>query len=112
VRSLIENNHVPDGVALQVGTLYFILTLGQKKLIFIEVITPARSDLIKKSIASLAGAQHAIVHLYNAVSPVFREIVFRNTKEQTIELTVNAVRLVKELTEAETARSGLSSLFL
>ncbi|KAJ7115599.1 2-isopropylmalate synthase [Mycena crocata] len=87
VRSLIENNEVPDGVALQ-------------------IITPARDDLIKKSIASLAGAQHAIIHLYNAVSPVFREVVFRNTKEQTIELTLNAVRLVKELTEAETARSG------
>ncbi|KAJ6554673.1 2-isopropylmalate synthase, partial [Mycena capillaripes] len=87
VRSLIENNEVPDGVALQ-------------------IITPARPDLIKKSIASLAGAQHAIIHLYNAVSPVFREVVFRNTEEQTIELTVNAVRLVKELTEAETAQSG------
>ncbi|KAJ7858271.1 2-isopropylmalate synthase [Mycena olivaceomarginata] len=87
VRSLIENNEVPDGVALQ-------------------IITPARSDLIKKSITSLAGAQHAIIHLYNAVSPVFREVVFRNTKEQTIELTLNAVRFVKELTEAETARSG------
>ncbi|KAJ7776237.1 2-isopropylmalate synthase [Mycena metata] len=87
VRSLIEKNEVPDGVALQ-------------------IITPARSDLIKKSIASLAGAQHAIIHLYNAVSPVFREVVFRNTKEQTIELTLNAVHLVKELTEAETTRSG------
>ncbi|KAJ7887075.1 2-isopropylmalate synthase [Mycena olivaceomarginata] len=87
VRSLIENNEVPDGVALQ-------------------IITPARSDLIKKSITSLAGAQHGIIHLYNAVSPVFREVVFRNTKEQTIELTLNAVRFVKELTEAETARSG------
>ncbi|KAJ7662928.1 hypothetical protein B0H17DRAFT_1093267 [Mycena rosella] len=73
VRSLIENNEVPDGVALQ-------------------IITPARPDLIKKSIASLAGAKHAIIHLYNAVSPVFREVVFRNTKEQTIELTLNAVR--------------------
>ncbi|KAJ7082639.1 2-isopropylmalate synthase [Mycena belliarum] len=87
VRSLIENNEVPDGVALQ-------------------VITPARPDLIKKSIAALGGAKHAIVHLYNAVSPVFREVVFRNTKEQTIELTLNAVRLVRELSEAETARSG------
>ncbi|KAJ7658436.1 hypothetical protein B0H17DRAFT_1097097 [Mycena rosella] len=87
VRCLIENNEVPDGITLQ-------------------IITPARPDLIKKSIASLAGAKHAIIHLYNAVSPVFREVVFRNTKEQTIELTLNAVRLVKELTEAETARSG------
>ncbi|KAF9261117.1 2-isopropylmalate synthase [Marasmius fiardii PR-910] len=87
VRSLIENNEVPDDVAIQ-------------------IITPAREDLLTKSIASLAGAKHAIIHLYNAVSPVFREVVFRNTKEQTIELTLNAIRLTKKLTEEETARSG------
>lgn len=87
VRSLIEHAEIPDDVAIQ-------------------IITPARSDLITKSIASLSGAKHAIIHLYNAVSPVFREVVFRNTKEQTIDLTLNAVRLVKQLTEEETARSG------
>ncbi|KAK0455695.1 2-isopropylmalate synthase [Desarmillaria tabescens] len=87
VRSLIENAEIPNDVAIQ-------------------IITPARSDLIMKSISSLSGAKHAIIHLYNAVSPVFREVVFRNTKEQTIELTLNAVRLVRRLTEEETARSG------
>ncbi|KAI0030095.1 2-isopropylmalate synthase [Vararia minispora EC-137] len=87
VRSLIENNEVPDDVSLQ-------------------IITPARADLIERSIASLAGAKKAIIHLYNAVSPLFREVVFRNSKEQTIDLTLNAVKLVKKLTEKETARSG------
>ncbi|KIK67857.1 hypothetical protein GYMLUDRAFT_36651 [Collybiopsis luxurians FD-317 M1] len=87
VRDLIENNEVPEDVALQ-------------------IITPARPDLITKSIASLAGVKHGVIHLYNAVSPVFREVVFRNTKEQTIDLTINAVKLVKKLTEEETARSG------
>ncbi|KAF8826982.1 hypothetical protein HHX47_DHR5000871 [Lentinula edodes] len=87
VRDLIENNEIPDDVAIQ-------------------IITPARPDLITKSIASLAGVKHGIIHLYNAVSPVFREVVFRNTKEQTIDLTINAVKLVKKLTEEETARSG------
>ncbi|KAG6828068.1 hypothetical protein H0H92_009370 [Tricholoma furcatifolium] len=87
VRSIIENGEVPDDVSLQ-------------------IITPARPDLIARSIESLSGCRHAIIHLYNAVSPVFREVVFRNTREQTIELTLNAVRLVKKLTEEETARSG------
>lgn len=72
-----------------------------------QIITPARPDLITRSVASLAGAEHAIIHLYNAVSPVFREVVFRNSKEQTIALTLEAVRLVKKLTEEETARSGM-----
>ncbi|KAI0317966.1 2-isopropylmalate synthase, partial [Amylostereum chailletii] len=87
VRYLIENGEVPDDVSLQ-------------------IITPARADLIERSIASLAGAKKAIIHLYNAVSPLFRDVVFRNTPEKTIDLTLNAVRLVKKLTEEETARSG------
>ncbi|KAG5339451.1 hypothetical protein C0989_004187 [Termitomyces sp. Mn162] len=87
VRSIIQNGEVPDDVSLQ-------------------VITPARADLIAKSIESLSGCRHAIIHLYNAVSPVFREVVFRNTKEQTVDLTAGAVRLVKKLTEEETVRSG------
>ncbi|KAF8890417.1 hypothetical protein BD779DRAFT_1469324 [Infundibulicybe gibba] len=91
VRSIIENGEVPDDVSLQ-------------------IITPARPDLIARSIASLAGTKHAIIHLYNAVSPVFREVVFRNSKEQTVDLTLNAVRLVKKLTEEETARSGPGGL--
>ena len=70
------------------------------------MITPARADLIERSIASLAGAKKATIHLYNAVSPLFREVVFRNSEEQTIDLTLNAVRLVKKLTEEETIRSG------
>ncbi|KAF5363759.1 hypothetical protein D9756_001105 [Leucocoprinus leucothites] len=86
-RSIIENGEVPDDVSLQ-------------------IITPARPDLIERSIKSLAGCKRAIIHLYNAVSPVFREVVFRNTKEQTIDLTLNAVRLVKKLSEEEYARSG------
>jgi 2-isopropylmalate synthase len=105
VRSIIENGEVPNDVSLQVGSLiyYFVqyCTIGQ-------IITPARADLIARSIESLSGARHAIIHLYNAVSPVFREVVFRHTKEQTIEQTLNAVRLVKKLTEEETARSGES----
>ncbi|KAG6849255.1 hypothetical protein H0H93_009960 [Arthromyces matolae] len=87
VRSIILNGEVPDDVSLQ-------------------IITPARSDLITKSIESLSGCKHAIIHLYNAISPIFRDVVFRKTKEQTIDLTLSAVRLVKTLTEKETQRSG------
>ena len=109
VRSIIENGEVPDDVSLQVGGLIFFSNFFSSMLIYLQqVITPARAELIARSIESLSGTRHAIIHLYNAVSPVFREVVFRNTKEQTIELTLTAVRLVKKLTMEETARSGES----
>ena len=57
VRTLIEGNHVPDDVT-------------------IEVLTQAREDLIRRTFESLQGSRRAIVHVYNATAPVFRDVVF------------------------------------
>ncbi|KAJ7047132.1 hypothetical protein C8F04DRAFT_220910 [Mycena alexandri] len=87
VRGLIENNEVPDDV-------------------WIQVLTPAREDLIRRTIDSVAGSKRAILHMYNATSPAFRNVVFRNTKEQTVELAVNHTKIVRKLTEECTAKHG------
>lgn len=87
VRGLISNNEIPDDV-------------------WVQVLTPAREDLIKRTIDSVAGAKHAIIHMYNATSPTFRQVVFRNSKEQTIELAVKHTKIVKQLTEECTAKYG------
>ncbi|KAG8927765.1 hypothetical protein FRC02_007796 [Tulasnella sp. 418] len=87
VRGLIEGGLVPDDVWLQ-------------------VLTPARADLIKRTVDSVAGAKHAIIHMYNATSPTFREVVFRNSKEETIALAVEHTKLVRQLTEECTAKYG------
>jgi 2-isopropylmalate synthase len=44
--------------------------------------------------------------MYNATCPVFRNVVFRNSKEQTIELAVKHTKLVRQLTEECTAKYG------
>jgi 2-isopropylmalate synthase len=44
--------------------------------------------------------------MYNATSPCFRDVVFRNTKEETIELAVRHTELVRQLTEEYTAKYG------
>jgi hypothetical protein len=44
--------------------------------------------------------------MYNATSPTFRNVVFRNSKEQTIELAVRHTQLVRQLTEECTAKHG------
>ncbi|PBK78554.1 2-isopropylmalate synthase [Armillaria solidipes] len=87
VRGLIENNEVPDDV-------------------WIQVLTPAREDLIKRTIDAVAGCKHAILHMYNATSPLFRNVVFRNSKEQTIELAATHTKIVRQLTEECTAKYG------
>ncbi|MES2354028.1 MAG: 2-isopropylmalate synthase [Pseudomonadota bacterium] len=78
VRTLIEGNHIPADVT-------------------IEVLTQAREHLVRRTMESLRGAKRAIVHIYNATSPSFRDVVFKMSKAEVIEMAVSAVKLVKEL---------------
>jgi 2-isopropylmalate synthase len=85
VRYLIENNLIPDDVTIQ-------------------VLTPAREELIRRTFEALRGVKKAIVHLYNATSPIFRRIVFDLDRENTIKLAVDVAKLFPELaaTQPET----------
>jgi 2-isopropylmalate synthase len=60
--------------------------------VVIQVLTQSREDLIKRSFESLEGAHSAIVHLYNAVSPAWREIVFRMSKDEVREIAVKGAQ--------------------
>lgn len=76
-----------------------------------QVLTPAREDLIKRTIDSVAGAKQAILHMYNATSPTFRSVVFQNTKEQTIDLAVKHTKLIRQLTEESTQKYGTKFIY-
>lgn len=80
VRYLIENNQIPNDVCIQ-------------------VMTPARSDLIERTFESLIGVKQAIVHVYNATAEVFRRVVFQKTKQEIIELAVASTKQIKSLCE-------------
>ena len=62
----------------------------------VQVLTQAREDLIKRSFESLEGARSAIVHVYNALSPAWREIVFRMTREEVKQIAINAAKLLRD----------------
>ncbi|WP_431981636.1 2-isopropylmalate synthase [Streptomyces qinglanensis] len=80
VRSIIEEDAIPEDVT-------------------ISVLTQAREELIERTVESLKGAHHATVHLYNATAPVFREVVFRGTRDQVRQIAVDGTRLVVEYAE-------------
>jgi len=61
------------------------------------VLTQAREHLIRRTMESLKGVRRAIVHVYNPVSKPFREIVFRMSKAEVVDMAVSAVKLVKQL---------------
>jgi 2-isopropylmalate synthase len=77
-RELLTGNEVPDDVWIQVSQAIRGITDFQ-------VLTPARADLIKKSFEATAGLKHVIIHMYNATSCIFREVVFNNNREETIQ---------------------------
>jgi 2-isopropylmalate synthase len=64
--------------------------------VLVQVLTQSREDLIRTSFASLEGAHAAIVHLYNAVSPAWREIVFGMSREQVREIAVAGAKVMRD----------------
>ncbi|MGC1307080.1 MAG: 2-isopropylmalate synthase [Phormidesmis sp.] len=82
VRRLIEQNLIPDDVTIQ-------------------ALTPAREPLICRTFEALHGAKQAIVHVYNATAPAFRQIVFGLDKPGTVRLATQAAALIKQLAEAQ-----------
>ncbi|MDP4539359.1 2-isopropylmalate synthase [Qipengyuania sp. DY56-A-20] len=77
IAGLVRSGRVPDDVLVQ-------------------VLTQSREDLIRTSFASLEGAGAAIVHLYNAVSPAWREIVFGMTREQVRDIAVAGAKVMRD----------------
>ena len=59
------------------------------------VMTQLRHDLIDRTIESMRGAKRVIVHLYNAIAPAWREMVFRLSVEQIEQLVREHVSYLK-----------------
>jgi len=64
--------------------------------VIVQVLTQSREDLIRTSFDSLEGAGKAIVHLYNAVSPAWREIVFRMTPDEVRQVAVTGAKVLRD----------------
>ena len=78
IRMLVERELIPDDVT-------------------IVVLTQCREHLIRRTYEALKGAKRAIVHFYNSVSVLQREVVFRKNKEEIKKLATDAAELCKDL---------------
>ena len=76
-RKLIEENHVPDDVTLQ-------------------VLVQAREHLIARTFESLKGAKRAIVHVYNSTCRIQREKVYGKDKAEIKEIAITGAKLLVE----------------
>ena len=69
--------------------------------VIVQVLTQSRDDLIKTSFDSLRGAKQAIVHLYNAVSPAWRKIVFQMEMPEIKAIAVHGAKLLRDEAAAQ-----------
>jgi len=77
ISGLVKSDRIPDDVIVQ-------------------VLTQSRRDLIETSFASLEGAKQAIVHLYNAVSPVWRKVVFGMGKDEIKAIAIEGAKVLRD----------------
>lgn len=89
LRTLIEGNHIPDDVTIQ-------------------VLVQARPELIKKTFEAVKGAKNVIVHFYNSTSTLQRKVVFKEDMPGIIKIAVEGAKLIRQLTEEEIASSGMN----
>ncbi|HZV56670.1 MAG TPA: 2-isopropylmalate synthase [Sphingobium sp.] len=77
ISGLVQSGRIPDDVIIQ-------------------VLTQARRDLIERTFESLRGAPKAIVHVYNAVSPAWRQIVFGMDRPQIKQIAIEAAKIIRD----------------
>src|SRR3954449_1419644 len=81
VRQLVEGDRVPEDVT-------------------ISVLTQAREDLIERSVQSLVGVHRANIHLYNAIAPLFRRVVFHAGKEEIKAIATRGTEIVMKYADS------------
>ena len=80
VRQLVEQDRIPEDVT-------------------ISVLTQAREDLIERTVQSLVGVHHANIHLYNALAPLFRRVVFHAGRDEIKDIAVRGTQVVMKHAE-------------
>ena len=78
LRTLIDNNMIPDDVTVQ-------------------VLTQSREHIIRKTFEALKGCKNAVVHLYNSTSLAQREQVFRKSKEEIKKIATDGAELFNKI---------------
>ena len=76
-RELIEGDHIPDDVTIQ-------------------VLTQAREHLVDKTFDALKGAKNAILHIYNSTSTLQRRVVFREDRAGVKAIATDGAKMVAD----------------
>ncbi len=77
LRKLVAENKIPDDVKVQ-------------------VLCQCRQELIDRSFEAIQGIPNIIFHIYNSTSTLQREVVFKKSRQEIIDIAVAGTNMVKE----------------
>jgi len=80
IRTLIEQDKIPQDVSIQ-------------------VLIPARKELIERSVAAMQGVKRGIFHLYNPTSEFQKEHVFAKDDAEIITMAVTSMQYLIDATK-------------
>ena len=80
LRTLIEDNHIPDDVTIQ-------------------VLVQARPHLIRRTFEAIEGCKHVIFHFYNSTSTLQRKVVFHTDVEGVQKIATDAATMIYEMSQ-------------
>ncbi|KAJ7431325.1 2-isopropylmalate synthase [Mycena latifolia] len=89
LRALIESGLIPEDV-------------------WIQVMTPARKDLITRTFEAIQGATRVLIQLYSSTSDLFREVIYRYSREELIQLAIDHTHFVRQLADDFAVSRGSS----
>lgn len=79
--------------------------------VWIQVLSPCREDLIRRTVDSLKGAKKALLHIYLATSECFRRIVFGFTEDESVDLAVKCTKYARSITKDDPSQAGTEWAF-
>ena len=79
--------------------------------VWLQVLSPCRQDLIRKTVDSLKGAKKGLLHIYLATSACFQRIVFGFTQEESIDLAVKCTKYARSITKDDPSQAGTDWAF-
>src|SRR6195952_1738671 len=79
--------------------------------VWLQVLSPCREELIKRTVESLKGAKKALLHIYLATSECFQRIVFGMTEDEGLELAVKCTKYARSITKDDPEQAGTEWAF-
>ncbi|KAJ5429264.1 Pyruvate carboxyltransferase [Penicillium cf. griseofulvum] len=74
--------------------------------VWLQVLSPCRKELIRRTVDSVTGAKKAIISLYIATSDSFIQTMFESTQEAVLRTAVECVEYTRSITKDDPTQQG------